>query len=125
MDAARKTELAGLTEMERVALVALIGKIVAADRNAGEDERRKVAEVAEAIGVDAYDRALETAGRLFHDEDDLKAYLECIRRRDAREIIYGTVMDVSISEAVSPAEAAFLEWLAPLWGLEAHPVSDV
>jgi len=113
-------ELADLNEDERVALVALLDKVVVVDRDLTDCEEGELADVVEALGKDAFRRAVEAVRNLESDAD-LEALLESITRQSAREIIYGTVMEVAMADTVLQSEASLLEWLGSKWGIEIKP----
>jgi uncharacterized tellurite resistance protein B-like protein len=108
-------ELTDLTHDERLALVALIENVVASDVEVSGDEEARIAEIAAAFGDDAY-RALATEGdERFGDEAELKTFLTTLARPEAREIIYGTVLDAALANGVDRHESSLLGWLATTW----------
>lgn len=113
-------ELSDLTKDERVALAALIGAVVESDGTASDDELAALQRVIDAVGADAYARAADTADERFPDEAALKAFLPSITRQDARELIYGAVLDAAIPEAMGTHESTLLEWLASVWNIAVH-----
>lgn len=113
--------LAELDRDEQIALVALLGKLLVADGGGSDGEGRKVAEVVTALGQDAYDSAFEEAQDRYQEIDELKALLRRIGRQDARELIFATLMDVSIVDGMRSAEADLLEWLEAEWRIEVKP----
>jgi hypothetical protein len=111
-------ELTDLTENERVALVALLEEIIAADAEVTDEEPERLAEVIEAIGEETYGQAVEEAAREHDRGSDLQALLEGVRKREARELIFGTALEVAMANAITPEEAPILDWLAMEWGIE-------
>jgi hypothetical protein len=112
-------ELTDLDSNERLALVALIEATVQADGGVSEQEAEVLAEIVDALGESAYREAVEAADSRFEDDDDLKAFLQGIRREEARNLIYGTVLDLAMSDVVSGHESPLLSWLASTWNVEA------
>jgi uncharacterized tellurite resistance protein B-like protein len=110
-------ELSDLNETERVALVALLEAVIAADSEVTDDEPEKLVEVIAELGEDAYRLAIEEADRLEEEGTDLRKLLATVRRQEPRELIYGTAMEVAMANAVTPQEAPLLEWLAETWGI--------
>ena len=110
-------ELSDLTSEERIALVALLEVVVTSDAAASDDELRQLQRVVEAVGEQAYAEAADQAAERFHDEAELKAFLPSITRQDARELIYGAVLETALPDAMRAHEAALLTWLAKAWGV--------
>ncbi len=111
-------ELVDLNQDERLALVALIEATAQADRKVSDEEEGVLEEVVEALGPDAYQQVVEQADQQFTGENDLKVFLRGIDRPEAREIIYGTVLELAMAEVVTGHEPALLSWLAETWQLE-------
>jgi uncharacterized tellurite resistance protein B-like protein len=111
-------ELTDLNSDERLALVALIEATVRADHGVSEEEEEAIAEIIDALGEGAYREAVETADKRFGSEADLKAFLQGIKREEARGLIYGTVLDLAMSDVVTGAESPLLSWLAATWNVE-------
>jgi hypothetical protein len=112
-------ELTELNPNERLALVALIEATVQADHGVSQQEEEALADIIDAVGEDAYREAVEAADRRFNSEADLKAFLQGIQREEARGLIYGTVLDLAMSDVVSGHESPLLAWLASTWNVEA------
>src|SRR6185436_7372894 len=112
-------ELTDLNQNERLALVALIEATVRADHGVSEEEEEAIAEIIDALGEGAYREAVEAADKRFESEADLKAFLQGIKREEARSLIYGTVLDLAMSDVVTGAESPLLSWLASTWNVEA------
>ncbi|HVR62881.1 MAG TPA: TerB family tellurite resistance protein [Polyangia bacterium] len=117
----RRMELGDLNQDERLALVALIEATGQADGRVSDDEESVVDEVVETLGPDAYQAAVEQADQLFQEDDDLKRFLQGIERTEAREIIYGTVLELAMADVASGHEPPLLSWLAKTWQLESRP----
>jgi uncharacterized tellurite resistance protein B-like protein len=111
-------ELTDLNSDERLALVALIEATVRADHGVSEEEEEAIAEIIDALGEGAYREAVEAADKRFESEADLKAFLQGIKREEARSLIYGTVLDLAMSDVVTGAESPLLSWLASTWNVE-------
>jgi len=54
----------------------------------------------------------------FSDEQTLRKYLSTIGRQEAREVIYGTVIEAAMTDTVEGRESALLDWLAGEWNVE-------
>jgi hypothetical protein len=112
-------DLADLDHDQRLALVALIEATVTADRRTSPEEAETLADITEALGDAEYQRiAIEVDGR-FNDEADLRKFLALVQDQDARELIYGTVLDLAMADFVSGRESELLQWLGQTWQVEA------
>jgi hypothetical protein len=110
-------ELADLTHDERLAMAALLNAVVGSDVAVSEGELATLGRVTAAFGDDAY-RALATeADERFADEAALKSFLTTIDRQEARELIYGTVLEAALPEAIDRHESSLLGWLATAWNV--------
>jgi hypothetical protein len=113
-------ELGDLNQDERLALVALIEATAQADRKVSDEEEGVLGEVVETLGTEAYQAAVTMSDERFGSEDDLKVFLRGISRPEAREVIYGTVLELAMADVVTGHEPALLSWLAETWQLEAE-----
>jgi len=110
-------ELSDLTREERVALAALLELVVESNATVSDDELEEVRHVVNAIGDAAYAEAADEAAARFHDEADVKTFLPSITRQEARELIYGAVLEAALPDAMSAHESAILNWLGKAWGI--------
>jgi len=111
-------DIADLDSKERLALVALLEAVITADRSISEEEEFQLAEIIDALGEETYRKTVEFVDNKVEDEDDLKALLEDVERREAQELIYATVMDVAMSDVVLGGEVPILDWVAKTWSLQ-------
>jgi len=111
-------ELSDLEKDERLALVALIERVVLADRAVSEEEAEVLPQIVEAFGEDEYRKIALAADDRFADDEALKTFLQGVKREDARELIYGTVMELALADAITGNESELLEWLGKTWNLE-------
>lgn len=117
-------ELSDLTAEERVALAALLEVVVESDGTASDDEVQALQRVIDAVGADAYAAAADAADARFPDEVALKAFLPSIDRQEARELIYGAVLDAALPDAMATHESTLLEWLATAWNVAVRIEGD-
>ena len=54
----------------------------------------------------------------FPTAESFKSFLGNIGRQDARELIFGTVLEAADSEAIEGREAELLDWLAKTWDIK-------
>lgn len=117
-------ELPDLNHEERLALVALLEQVVESDGTVSEAEVAKIERVVGALGEDEYRRLVEEVDSRFTDEESLKTFLGGIGRQDARELIYGTVLETAAEHTVSVPESNVLDWLAKLWNVRVEIGDD-
>jgi uncharacterized tellurite resistance protein B-like protein len=110
-------ELHELSADERVALVALLEMVVDSDTALSDGEVDRVDEIIAAVGEERYREAVDAVERRLRDEAALKTFLKTITRQDARECIYGTVLEAALPDSVNNLESAVLDWLAREWGV--------
>ncbi len=111
-------ELADLNEDEQLALAGLLEFVVMASGHVTDDEEQEIAAIVEAIGDEPYRKAVEEVDKRFPDEQALRVFLSSIGRQEAREVIYGTVIEAAMTDTVEGRESALLDWLAKEWKVE-------
>jgi hypothetical protein len=111
-------ELEDLNQDERTALVGLMKATVMSDGNVSEDELEYVEELVDAFGEDVYESTLDAFETRFKDGASFKTFLTKIGRQDARELIFGTVLEAAGAEAIEGREAELLEWLTKAWNIK-------
>jgi hypothetical protein len=111
-------ELSELNADERIALVGLIKDVVVSAARPSEDEIEEVEDVVDTFGQDAYQKTLDAFESRFSDEEAFKSFLLTIRRQDARDLIYGTILQGAAADAIEGHESELLSWLAEAWSIE-------
>jgi hypothetical protein len=113
-------ELEDLNQDERTALVGLMKLSVMSDGNVSEEELEYVEDLVDAFGEDGYQSTLDAFEKRFTDSDGFKKFLKTIGvgRQDARELIFGTVLEAAGTEAIEGGEAELLDWLAKVWDIK-------
>ena len=112
-------ELADLNDDERVALVGLTKLVVLSDGEVAEDELEHVEGLVGAFGEDAYQRSLDRFEGEFADEASFRKYLEQkVRRQDARDLIFGTILASAEEGALDDKETSLLDWLSQVWNVK-------
>jgi hypothetical protein len=113
-------ELEDLNQDERTALVGLMKLSVMSDGNVSEEELEYVEDLVDAFGEDGYQSTLDAFEKRFSDADSFKKFLKTIGagRQDARELIFGTVLEAAGTEAIEGGEAELLDWLAKAWDIK-------
>jgi hypothetical protein len=110
-------ELQDLTHDERIALVALIQAVAGSDAEVSDDEEAQIASIADAFGDEGYRELATEADERFPDEASLKTFLGALRRQEARELIYGTVLATALPDVIDQHESSLLGWLATEWNV--------
>lgn len=103
---------------ERLALVALVKAVVMSDGHVSNEEVEGLADLVDELGEDDYQSLLAQVEKRLPDEPALRKFLTKVGRPEAREIIFGRIMELALADAVHPEESELLDWLADTWGLE-------
>jgi hypothetical protein len=113
-------ELGDLNQDERTALVGLMKLTVMSDGNVSEEELESVEELVDAFGEGGYQSTLDAFEKRFTDVDSFKKFLKVTGagREDARELIFGTVLEAAGAEAIEGSEAELLDWLGREWDIK-------
>jgi uncharacterized tellurite resistance protein B-like protein len=111
-------ELADLNKDEQLALTGLLEYVVLASGHVTQDEQAEIDTIVDAIGEDNYRVAVEEVDRRFPDEATLKNFLTGVTRQEAREVIYGTLIEAAMADTVEGRESDLLTWLAATWQVE-------
>lgn len=113
-------ELGDLNQDERTALVGLMKLTVMSDGNVSEEELESVEELVDAFGEGGYQSTLDAFEKRFTDVESFKKFLKAIGagREDARELIFGTVLEAAGAEAIEGSEAELLDWLGREWDIK-------
>jgi len=101
-------DLEELNQDERTALVGLMKLIVMSDGTVTEDELEHVESLVDAFGEGEYQRTLDAFEKRFTDEESFRKFLRGIGREDARELIFGTVLEGAGENALDGNEADLL-----------------
>jgi len=117
-------ELPDLNQDERTALVGLMKLIVMSDGEVSEDELEHVETLVAAFGDDGYQRTLDAFEKRFQDEESFKKFLKTIGRQEARDLIFGTVLEGAGEGALDSSETGLLDWLAQTWNVKIEIEQD-
>jgi hypothetical protein len=117
-------DLRDLNEDERVALVGLMKLVVLSDSEVSEDELEHVEVLANAFGEDGYQAALDRFERQFRDEAEFRRFLQQIRRQDARDLIFGTILESADEGGLDTSETSLLDWLSRTWNVKIEIEDD-
>ena len=111
-------DIKGLNQDERLALVALLKAVIFAGERVPTKEIEELQDIVEELGEEPYQSLLTEAETRFSCEEDVREFLSNISRQDARELIYGTIMEMALTDSVDRGELEVLSWLADAWGIE-------
>lgn len=114
-------ELKDLTASERVTLVALAHACVLADESLSAGEHAALHELVRALGEEQYQAAAAVARARINDPESLRAAVVQVTDRAAREVIYGTLINLAIVDTVNNNEAGLLEMLEREWNVSVDP----
>ena len=110
-------DLKDLTVDERIALVALLEMIVAADRDVSYEELAQIKRVMHALGDRAYREAVTAADERFDSDDAAVEFIADVERPEARELIYETALEAAAAHGVAGRESELLTKLQRRWKL--------
>ena len=110
-------ELNELETHERTVLAAGLKLTVLADTRATEAEARAIDRIAIALGQAEYESAMDRAAVEAADRASFAALAATVTRQEARELVYGTLLEVALSDSVTAGDP-LLDDLARLWALE-------
>lgn len=117
-------ELSDLTPQEKIVLAAVVKFAVMADGRVTENEVDELHHIIEAVGDHAWRDALDGARAEIKDMSSLEALLATVERPEAREIIYGNVLELAEEDAVDSGEGKLLKTLEGAWGVHAEIAGD-
>lgn len=110
--------LVDLDDTERLALVALVQAMVAADGEQTENEMSEFREIAHEIGRVAFDDAFAAARQRFPTRDAAVTFAEtAVTRSGAREIIHTVLVDLAGADGISADEQAIIDRVRAMWAL--------
>lgn len=110
-------ELNELDAHERTVLAAGLRLTIMADDRASAAEAVVIDRVAQALGQAEYEAAMDRAAQQAADSKSFATLSATVTRGEARELIYGTLLEAALADSISPGDGPLLEDLARLWGL--------
>jgi hypothetical protein len=111
-------ELSDLNHDERTALIGLMKLTVLSDGDVSEDELEHIETLVEAFGDGEYQRMLDAFEKRFVDVAPFRDFLRGVSRQDARDLIFGTVLEAAGEGALEGREADLLDWLSKTWNVK-------
>ena len=110
--------LTGLSHEQKLALVALLELFAMTDGVVTEGEVKQINRIADGLGEEAYRDLINEADSHFEDVEMLKASLQTIKERAARELIFGILMEEVMSAPATTHSPELLDWLKSEWDIE-------
>ncbi len=111
-------QLQDLNHRQQLALVALLECFALSDNTISEGEAEEIKLVAEAFGDETFRALLDEVNAEFEDESDLQDFLEAdILDQDARDLIFGLILDLTMSSPVVHPRIELLDWLRATWDI--------
>jgi uncharacterized tellurite resistance protein B-like protein len=116
----REPELSfrNLDETEALAFAVLVRAVIAADGRLDDEERDALQQLAVEYGEEAFWALMDRAAEAMNGPEAVQALASRVQRTEARELIYGVLVDVAIAGAIDPREQAILDWLVQAWGID-------
>lgn len=111
-------EIKDLSPTERTALVALLRTSIVSDGVVTENEEVAYDFLVHLLGEESYRNAAQRANGRIQDEASLKSLLHEVDNQEARELIYGTLLQFASSETVDAAEDRLLELVGTTWNIK-------
>jgi hypothetical protein len=111
-------ELRDLDHDEQLALLALVQFIGESNREVTDEESESIARIVAGMGSQSYRAIAAEADERFADEAALRTFLGQITRPEARELIYGAVLEVALGDTIQNSESELLDWLAQEWRIQ-------
>jgi len=111
-------ELSELNQDERIALAGLMKIVVLSDRSGSDEELDYVHDLSDELGAEGYQKALDAFEKRFADVKTFQTFLRGIKREEARDLIFATVVEAAEAEGIEGQEAQILDWLAKAWDIE-------
>lgn len=115
--------LKDLTASQRVTLIALAHATILSDQSLSEGEEGGLKKLVKALGAEPYQAAASVASAQITDRQSLHAAVAQVTDREARELIYGTLLELAIPDGISNPEVELLEMLEREWNIRAEPAS--
>ena len=114
----REIQLKDLAETEQLALGALLRLLVRLDGQFSEAESEALQEIALDFGEKRFWKVMEDAAQKSPNEEAIRVLAAGVSRQPARELIYGLVLGVAMSDVIQGRESSLLEWLRKEWKVD-------
>jgi len=118
-------ELSDLDQGERTALIGLMKLVVLSDTEVSDDELDHIETLVDAFGEGEYQRTLDALETQLADPAQFRDFLRGVSRQDARDLIFGTVLEAAGEGALEGREAELLDWLSRNWNVKIEIADSV
>ena len=110
--------IADLEYAHKLALAALFELVTMADGEVIEPEAEQINRIAGELGEEEYRKLLDKAEEKFTGLEELKAALQAIENQEARETIFGVVLEEVMESPATTRSSDLLDWLKNTWNIE-------
>lgn len=117
-------ELKELSEEERIALVALLQRVIAVDGRTGDEEAEHLRAVVAAIGKKSFQQASAIVDERFVEDEQLWNFVATVTRREARALIYESVLEAVLADVPHSDESQVLQQLSKLWHISPRVIPE-
>lgn len=111
-------KLTELQEDELLAFMALLKQLIRADGELSPTEVDHLAALGELLGEERWQKSFGAVKGRWKTKDDIPKLAAMVTRADARIAIHKALSKVASSDATTVEEAAILDALSTLWGLQ-------
>ena len=118
-------ELSDLDQGERTALIGLMKLVVLSDTEVSDDELDHIETLVDAFGEGEYQRTLDALETQLREPARFREVLRGVSRQDARDLIFGTVLEAAGEGALEGREAELLDWLSQTWNIKIEIADSV
>lgn len=117
-----RDSLADLDAGENRVLAELVRLLVRSDDKLSGAEREQIARIADEVGDDDFWKMMDEAASSGAEPEAVLKAAESIGAKDAQELIYGALFDLSIQDGIDPGENDVLDRLQAMWELQIENV---
>ena len=107
-----------LADDEKAVFAALVRLMVRLDMNFSDEEAGAIQKISNELGHKDFWALMEKSATADTSADDVLARAKSVERKEAQELIYGNLYELSVEGGIEPAEAELLDRLAAQWSLE-------
>ncbi len=109
-------EIKDLNQHDQSVLVALYHKIILSDRQATPEELQHLDALVTELGEENYNTLVAQIDEKWGDSRTAtEAFLLSVEKQEARDLIYGAILEVALEDGIDGGENELLEWLKENW----------
>ncbi len=117
-----RDSLADLDAGEQRVLAKLVRMLVRSDGELSGAEREQIGRIASEAGDDDFWKLMDEAASSGDDADKVLKQAEAVGGKDAQELIYGALYELSIQDSIDAGENDLLDRLQAMWNLTIEDV---